>query len=78
MITRLGQWEYNNNNYEFRLYIISKFQSNQNSGRKPYSSINHLTPNVLEGRRTVSPLKIKIPCKNMREKPTNTPITPRH
>jgi hypothetical protein len=33
-----------------------------------------LTPNDLQGRRAVSPLKIKIPSKNMREKPTNTPI----
>jgi hypothetical protein len=33
-----------------------------------------LTPNDLQRRRTVGPLKIKIPSKNMREKPTNTPI----
>jgi hypothetical protein len=37
--------------------------------------INPLTPNDLERRRAVSPLKIKIPSKNMREKPTNTPLT---
>jgi hypothetical protein len=37
-------------------------------------SFNTLTPNDLKKRRTVSPLKIKIPSKNMREKPTNTPI----
>jgi hypothetical protein len=37
-------------------------------------NINPLTPNDLERRRAVSPLKIKIPSKNMREKPTNTPI----
>jgi hypothetical protein len=36
--------------------------------------LNPLTPNDLESRRTVSPLKIKIPNKNMREKPTNKPI----
>jgi hypothetical protein len=33
-----------------------------------------LTPNDLQRRRAVSPLKIKIPSKNMREKSTNTPI----
>jgi hypothetical protein len=37
-------------------------------------NINPLTPNDLQRRRTVSPLKIKIPSKNMRENPTNTPI----
>jgi hypothetical protein len=36
--------------------------------------INPLTPNNLYSRSAVSPLKIKIPIKNMREKPTNTPI----
>jgi hypothetical protein len=36
--------------------------------------INPLTPNDLKGCRAVSPLKIKIPSKNMRVKPTNTPI----
>jgi hypothetical protein len=36
--------------------------------------INPLTPNYLQKRRSVSPLKIKIPNKNTREKPTNTPI----
>jgi hypothetical protein len=35
------------------------------------SPINPLTPNDLYRRRAVSPLKIKIPSKNMREKPTN-------
>jgi hypothetical protein len=35
---------------------------------------NPLTPNDLQRRRAVSPLKIKIPSKNMREKPSNTPI----
>jgi hypothetical protein len=38
------------------------------------STINPLTPNDLQSRRAVSPLKIKIPSKNVREKPTNTPI----
>jgi hypothetical protein len=36
--------------------------------------LNPLTPNDLQRRRAVSPLKIKIPSKNMREKPTNTTI----
>jgi hypothetical protein len=33
---------------------------------------NPLTPKDLQRRRAVSPLKIKIPGKNVREKPTNT------
>jgi hypothetical protein len=40
----------------------------------PYMKINPLTPNHLQIRRAVGPLKIKIPSKSMREKPTNTPI----
>jgi hypothetical protein len=36
--------------------------------------INPLTPNDLQRRRAVSPLEIKIPNKNMREKPTNSTI----
>jgi hypothetical protein len=39
-----------------------------------WSAFNPLTPNDLQRRRAVSPLKIKIPSKNMLEKPTNTPI----
>jgi hypothetical protein len=35
---------------------------------------NPSTPNDLQRRRAMSPLKIKIPGKNMREKPTNTPV----
>jgi hypothetical protein len=35
---------------------------------------NPSTPNDLQRRGAVSPLKIKIPGKNMRQKPTNTPI----
>jgi hypothetical protein len=35
------------------------------------SEVNPLTP---KDRRAVSPLKIEIPGKNMREKPTNTTI----
>jgi hypothetical protein len=38
------------------------------------SWFNPLTPNDLQRRRAVSPLKIKIPSKNTREKSTNTPI----
>jgi hypothetical protein len=38
------------------------------------TDINTLTPNNLKRRRAVGTLKIKIPSKNMREKPTNTPI----
>jgi hypothetical protein len=37
-------------------------------------NVNPLTPNDLEKRRAVSHLKIKIPSKNMRDKPRNTPI----
>jgi hypothetical protein len=36
--------------------------------------INPLTLFDLSRRRAVSPLKIKTPSKNMREKPTNSPI----
>jgi hypothetical protein len=36
--------------------------------------ISPLTPNNLQRRRAVSPLKIKIPSKNMHEKPTNATI----
>jgi hypothetical protein len=39
-----------------------------------YLHFNPLTPNDLQRRRVVSPLNIKIPSKNMREKPTNTPF----
>jgi hypothetical protein len=42
---------------------------------KPHPSVFYpLTPNDLKRRRAVSPLKIKIPSKNMHEKPTNTPV----
>jgi hypothetical protein len=40
---------------------------------RPYN-INPLTLNNLKRPRAVRPLKIKIPSKNMHEKPTNTPI----
>jgi hypothetical protein len=35
---------------------------------------NHLTPNDLKRRRAVSPLEIKVPSKNICEKPRNTLI----
>jgi hypothetical protein len=38
------------------------------------ATVNPLTPNDSKRRRPVSPLKIKNPSKNMREKLTNTPI----
>jgi hypothetical protein len=38
------------------------------------SGFNPSTPNDLERRRALSPFKIKIPSKNMREKSTYTPI----
>jgi hypothetical protein len=41
---------------------------------EPERLVNLLTPNDLLRRRAVSPLKIKIPSKHMREKPTHTPI----
>jgi hypothetical protein len=42
---------------------------------KHTAKCNPLTSNDLQRRHTVSPLKIKIPSKNMSEKPTNTTIT---
>jgi hypothetical protein len=42
--------------------------------RQHATSFNPLTPNDWYRRRVMSPLKFKIPSKNMREKPTNTPI----
>jgi hypothetical protein len=44
------------------------------NGRLSGKTINPLTPNNWKRRRAVSPLKIKIPSKNMREKPTNATI----
>jgi hypothetical protein len=40
----------------------------------PLVNFNPLTPNDLKRRRSVSPLKIKIPVKICVKKPTNTPI----
>jgi hypothetical protein len=39
-----------------------------------YTIINPLSPKDLRSHHAVSPLKIKIPSKNMRKKPTNAPI----
>jgi hypothetical protein len=50
---------------EFRVLFVSCYMDAE--------GINPLTPNH-QRRRAVSPLKIEIPSKNMREKPTNTPI----
>jgi hypothetical protein len=36
--------------------------------------VNPVTPNDLSKRLAMSPIKIKIPNSNVREKPTNTPI----
>jgi hypothetical protein len=47
---------------------------NPNAAKINKFFINPLTPNDIKRRRGVSPLKIKIHSKNMREKPTNTPI----
>jgi hypothetical protein len=44
------------------------------SAKKQTWCTNPLTPNDLQRRRAVSPLKIKISGKNMREKPTNATI----
>jgi hypothetical protein len=49
-------------------------EENSANLEKSNNSFNPLTPNDLQTRRTLSPLKIKIPSKNMRVKPTNTPI----
>jgi hypothetical protein len=46
----------------------------KDGGTKFTVRVNPLTPNDLERRRAVSPLQIKIPNKNVREKPTNKPI----
>jgi hypothetical protein len=37
-------------------------------------NMNPIRPNDLQRHRAVSPLKIKIPSKNMHEKPTNATI----
>jgi hypothetical protein len=42
--------------------------------RHTSSYFNPLTPNDFIKRCAVSPLKIKIPSKNVLEKPTNTPV----
>jgi hypothetical protein len=54
--------------------IINKMSTAQILMSRVPPTLNPLTPNDLQGRRAVSLLKIKIHSKNMREKPTNTPI----
>jgi hypothetical protein len=56
-----------------QLYITL---SNEECGIQSVNGLvfNPLTPNDLQRRRAVSSLKIKIPTKHMREKPTNSPI----
>jgi hypothetical protein len=51
--------------------VMSSEEASNNPG---LCSINPLTPNDLQRRHAVSPLKIKIPSKNLFEKSTNTPI----
>jgi hypothetical protein len=52
---------------------FSQVKLQQQSATPDVLSINPLMPNDVYSRHTVSPLKIKIPSKNMCEKPTNTP-----
>jgi hypothetical protein len=62
-------------NWEYKIDTNLKETGREiNSLALENSVINPLTPNDLQRRRAVSPLKIKIPSKNTREKPTNTPI----
>jgi hypothetical protein len=42
--------------------------------QRSVTGFNSLTPNDIQRRRAVSALEIKIPSKNMREKPINTLI----
>jgi hypothetical protein len=57
---------------------VNCVRQNVRSGKKQDFTlpefINPLTPNDLLRRRAVSPLKIKISSKNMREKQTNATI----
>jgi hypothetical protein len=53
---------------------ITAYEMLENLNRYTKSSFNPLTPNDIYSHRAVIPLKIKFPNKNMREKPTNTPI----
>jgi hypothetical protein len=52
---------------------VTRFKKIPEMSDPQISIVNPLTPNDLERRRAVSPLKIKIPIKNIRENPTNTP-----
>jgi hypothetical protein len=56
------------------IHVKLKLLLLQTEGNQPLESINPLTPNDLQRRCAVSLLNIKIPSKNMREKPTNTTI----
>jgi hypothetical protein len=53
---------------------LSKDKSSSGLYRNWVFLRNPLTPNDLQRCRAVSPLKIKIPGKSMRENPTNIPI----
>jgi hypothetical protein len=54
--------------------LHSNFRKSRNKMIHCYTSVNPLTPNDLQIRRAVSPLKIKILSKNIGEKPTNAAI----
>jgi hypothetical protein len=56
------------------MYILERPGWTSDMVAQQNKHINPLTPNDLQRCRAVNPLKIKIPSKNMREKPTNTPI----
>jgi hypothetical protein len=78
---RLNPGRDNLAHWAFRQRFPSERRCVQNTpNNKPYSKqqtrqcIDPLTPNDLQRRRPVSPLKIKISSKNMYEEPTNTPI----
>jgi hypothetical protein len=55
-------------------YVYNRIFGQTYGNREIMQLINPLTPNDLYRRSAVSPLKIKISSKNMREKATNTPI----
>jgi hypothetical protein len=55
-------------------YFLMPRLQNECSYASTTTCLNPLTPNDLQRRGAVSPLKIKIPSKNMREKPTNATI----
>jgi hypothetical protein len=57
-----------------KFYCLLKIRLPITKSSRGRSTFNPLTLNDLQRLRAVSPLKIKIPSKNMPEKPTNTPI----